>query len=266
MPNILKRPMFRRGGSAAEGTGITSGLRQNYAEAGSAFPLIEARYKQMLPTQRDSIGNFIAALGATAPQDPTKLQSIGQVLSRAGTAAAGLTRQQRDAAEQFKSGAYAQVIKNMSDADRDILIRRAKRYAEIKNIPVNEAIEIFLDSSLKGSNPFLKGDSPENRIIKKKEELQGGTSLLSSGQAQRVAQIEVLFEDGRLPEEVQNSYEGILDKDIVVSEDGNTAVFAEDVKDRQKDKFIIGKSYVNPDDGKIYKWDGASFTKIYPEG
>ena len=58
MPNILKRPMFRRGGSAAEGTGITSGLRQNYAEAGSAFPLIEARYKQMLPTQRDSIGNW----------------------------------------------------------------------------------------------------------------------------------------------------------------------------------------------------------------
>jgi hypothetical protein len=32
MPNILKRPMFRRGGSAAYGVGITSGLdsRQNY--------------------------------------------------------------------------------------------------------------------------------------------------------------------------------------------------------------------------------------------
>ena len=34
MPNILKRPMFRKGGSAAEGTGITTGLtnRQNYSE------------------------------------------------------------------------------------------------------------------------------------------------------------------------------------------------------------------------------------------
>ena len=32
MPNILKRPMFRKGGSTSEGTGITSGLtpRQNY--------------------------------------------------------------------------------------------------------------------------------------------------------------------------------------------------------------------------------------------
>ena len=36
MPNILKRPMFRRGGSVAEGTGITSGLseRRNYSTGG----------------------------------------------------------------------------------------------------------------------------------------------------------------------------------------------------------------------------------------
>jgi len=38
MPNILKRPMFRRGGSVAEGTGITSGLtnrRARYEEGTS---------------------------------------------------------------------------------------------------------------------------------------------------------------------------------------------------------------------------------------
>ena len=38
MPNILKRPMFRKGGSAAEGTGITSGLtnrRARYEEGTS---------------------------------------------------------------------------------------------------------------------------------------------------------------------------------------------------------------------------------------
>ena len=32
MPNILKRPMFRKGGSTSDGVGITSGLRKNYAE------------------------------------------------------------------------------------------------------------------------------------------------------------------------------------------------------------------------------------------
>ena len=32
MPNILKRPMFRKGGSTSDGVGITSGLRKNYAD------------------------------------------------------------------------------------------------------------------------------------------------------------------------------------------------------------------------------------------
>ena len=32
MPNILKRPMFRKGGSTSDGVGITSGIRKNYAE------------------------------------------------------------------------------------------------------------------------------------------------------------------------------------------------------------------------------------------
>jgi len=36
MPNIMRRPMFRRGGSS-QGTGITSGLdRQNFQGAGPA--------------------------------------------------------------------------------------------------------------------------------------------------------------------------------------------------------------------------------------
>jgi hypothetical protein len=37
MPNIFKRPMFRKGGSTSEGTGITSGLtpRQNYQDQGN---------------------------------------------------------------------------------------------------------------------------------------------------------------------------------------------------------------------------------------
>ena len=40
MSRVLKRPMFKMGGSA--GTGITSGLdkpRQNYQDAGSVNPL-----------------------------------------------------------------------------------------------------------------------------------------------------------------------------------------------------------------------------------
>ena len=35
MPNILKRPMFRRGGSTSYGVGITSGLERKKYEDGT---------------------------------------------------------------------------------------------------------------------------------------------------------------------------------------------------------------------------------------
>ena len=31
MPNILRRPMFKLGGSSSDGVGITSGFRKNYS-------------------------------------------------------------------------------------------------------------------------------------------------------------------------------------------------------------------------------------------
>ena len=130
MPNILKRPMFRKGGSTSDGVGITSGLRKNYAEgtpknleydekkgysikdledaglvrtggkqtspqttmntAGNAqtsyntlsdpsFDLIRNRYEELKPTRQTNIQDLITALGATAPEDATKLQTIGPV-------------------------------------------------------------------------------------------------------------------------------------------------------------------------------------------
>ena len=66
MNRVLRRPMFKMGGSA--GTGITSGLdkpRQNYQKAGSVNPL------QQYPT------DFFPQLGSQkvtrTPDDPTTL-------------------------------------------------------------------------------------------------------------------------------------------------------------------------------------------------
>ena len=155
MPNILKRPMFRKGGSTSDGVGITSGLRKNYADgtpkrleydeekgysikdledaglvrtggkqttpqttmntAGNAqtsyntlsdpsFDLIRNRYQELKPTRKTNLQDLITAFGATAPEDATKLQTIGQVLSKAGTTATGLRQQREATAEAFKSG------------------------------------------------------------------------------------------------------------------------------------------------------------------
>jgi hypothetical protein len=195
MPNILKRPMFRKGGSTADGVGITTGLRKNYAEgtpkrleydeekgysikdlqdaglvrtggketspqttmetmnsaptssnmlSDPSFDLIRKRYEELSPTKETNLQDLITALGATAPEDATKLQTIGQFLSKAGTTATGLRQQREATAEGFKSGALNEVIKNMTTEDKDQLIRRAKTFARLNNIPEDQAINMFL--------------------------------------------------------------------------------------------------------------------------
>jgi hypothetical protein len=261
MANILKRPMFRKGGSASEDTGITSGLRQNYAEGSidPALALIEQRYKAMQPTQRDSVYNFLGALGATAPQDPTQLQSFGQVLSKAGTGATAMRQQQKQVADSFKNQATIEVIKNLNQEDKDLLIRRAKRYAKVKGIPEDKAIEMFLDSLMQGGDPYLKGQSPQNRILAAKSVYEG--EGLSQGEAMRVAKIAILFEDGQLGE-AQNTFEGVANDELIV--EGNTATFADTVSERNKGSYIAGRSYVNPANGIVYYYDGSVFTQNYP--
>ena len=44
--------------------------------------------------------------------------------------------------------------------------KRAALVAQQRKIPYNEALGLVLDNFMKENSPFLKGDSPENRIIK----------------------------------------------------------------------------------------------------
>src|SRR6056300_1834671 len=226
MPNILKRPMFRKGGSTSDGVGITSGLRKNYSEGtpknleydeekgysikdledaglvrtggkqtspqttmnttGNAqtsdntlsdpsFDLIRNRYEELKPTRKTNLQDLVTALGATAPEDATKLQTIGQVLSKAGTTATGLRQQRETTAEGFKSGALTEVLKNMNAEDKDQLIRRAKTFARLNNIPEDQAINMFLSKLLEsGGNQFLKEGSPTAKAKQYGEQLVAG--------------------------------------------------------------------------------------------
>ena len=111
MPNIFKRPMFRKGGSNSYGTGITSGLepRQKFSdgppeEGVQSIPrtsnmnplayeeLIKRQYEQMLPSNEQAIRNFVTGFGASCANDPLQLQTWGSALNKAGATAAGLNR------------------------------------------------------------------------------------------------------------------------------------------------------------------------------
>jgi hypothetical protein len=320
MPNILKRPMFRKGGSTADGVGITSGLstRQNYSEAGVAknleydikkgysiedlqnaglfrtggkettpqtttsntqtsydplsdpsFDLIRNRYQELLPTRETSLQDLVTALGATAPEDATKLQTIGQVLSKAGTTAAGLRQQREATAEGFKSGALTEVLKNMNAEDKDQLIRRAKIFARLNNIPEDQAVNLFLSKLLEtGGSDYLKDYSPEvrSRQIGEKLAEDGFTSPGSFQEQITAGNIWQLWESQQLPQQVQETLSATTyPNDLVVDPESGTAEFNPDKKGINQSRYVPNKSYVNPSDGGVYLYEGnGQFKKIYP--
>jgi len=320
MPNILKRPMFRKGGSTSDGVGITSGLRKNYAEgtpkrleydeekgysikdledaglvrtggkqttpqttmntAGNAqtsyntlsdpsFDLIRNRYEELKPTRKTNLQDLITAIGATAPEDATKLQTIGQVLSKAGTTATGLRQQREATAEAFKSGALTEVLKNMNAEDKDQLIRRAKTYARLNNIPEDQAINMFLSKLLQtGGSDYLKDYSPEVRARQIGENLaeDGFTSPGSFQEQITAGNIWQLWENKQLPQQAQETLSATTyPNDLVVDPESGTAEFNPDKKGINQSRYVPNKSYVNPSDGGIYLYEGdGQFKKIYP--
>jgi len=323
MPNILKRPMFKKGGSTSDGVGITSGLsrRQNYAEAGAAkkleydeekgysikdledaglvrtggkkptettismpepsspsttfsdpsFDLIRSRYEELAPSRETNLQDLITALGATAPEDATKLQTIGQFLSKAGTTATGLRQQREATAEAFKSGAINEVLKNMNAQEKDQLIRRAKEFARINNIPEDQAINMFLSKMLQsgsGGSEFLKDYSPGVRARQIGEKLaeDGFTSAGSFQEQITAGNIWQLWENKQLPQQVQETLSATTyPNDLVVDYESGTAEFNPDKKGINQSRYVPNKSYVNPSDGGVYLYEGdGQFKKIYP--
>ena len=318
MPNILKRPMFRKGGSTSDGVGITSGLRKNYADgtpkrleydekkgysikdledaglvrtggkkptettmpmpkptspstttfSDPSFDLIRSRYEELKPTRQTNLQDLISALGATAPEDATKLQTIGQVLSKAGTTAAGLRQQRESMAESFKSGALTEVLKNMNAPEKDQLIRRAKEYARLNNIPEDEAINMFLSKLLESgssASPFLKEGSPTAKAKQYGEQLVEGGYIDEGDISSQInaGNIWYLYETRQLPKEVmEKPLKTARNGDIVIDSETETVSLNEEAYESE---YVPNTAYVNPADGGIYLYEGdGQFKKIYP--
>ena len=87
---ILRRPMFRRGGSSygAQGTGITSGLdqpRRRYGEGDFGERVEEIKETNVLPGDTSNIG-FMRGVATMGAFDPDKPRTIGQMIYDASTA------------------------------------------------------------------------------------------------------------------------------------------------------------------------------------
>ena len=234
-----------------------------------SFDLIRKRYEELSPNKETNLQDLITALGATAPEDATKLQTIGQFLSKAGTTATGLRQQREATAEGFKSGALNEVIKNMTTEDKDQLIRRAKTFARLNNIPEDQAINMFLSKLLEsGGSDYLKDYSPEVRARQIGEKLaeDGFTSSGSFQEQITAGNIWQLWESKQLPQQAQETLSATTyPNDLVVDPESGTAEFNPDKKGINQSRYVPNKSYVNPSDGGIYLYEGnGQFKKIYP--
>ena len=297
MPNIFKRPMFRKGGSSSYGTGITSGLepRQKFEEGApeggvQSIPrnsnmnplayeeLINRQYQQMLPSEEQAFRNLITGLGSSAPSDPMQLQTFDTAFSKAGAIAAGLNREQIGKAEDFRTKAGIEAVKNLTAPEKDQIFRYAKERARILQIPENMRSPndreklIFLNNELKKTQQYLREASPEakieNSIIQKEKEFISTEQVRVN--PRKAAETAAKINAGKI--KIPGGYIGVISvsskglSDIVPQGDGTTAVINKDKPGLVNNiQYVANQNYIDPLSGAVYQYQGqGTFKRVYP--
>ena len=284
MPNILKRPMFRKGGSTAYGTGITANLepRTNYEGGGGTGyeDIINRQYQSMLPSQGDLVSNFITGFGASAPQDPMQLQTWGSAFGSAARTAAGLRAKQEAPAIEYRKQAGVQAIKNLTAPEKDQIFRLAKERARILQIPENMRSDvdkqklIFLDNELKKSQQYLREASPKAKIedLARKIEKEEGRNL-KVGSAKNMAETKFKVEQGEIKDPRTNkpltnyASRSLRPNEIIPQGDGSIAIANPNQTVQQTLKTALSPNtiYITQQEGYLYLYEGNNkFRRIYP--
>jgi hypothetical protein len=299
MPNIFKRPMFRKGGSNSYGTGITSGLepRQKFEEGATeegvqSIPrnsnmnpiayeeLIKRQYEQMLPSNEQAIRNFVTGFGASGANDPLQLQTWGSALNKAGATAAGLNREQIAKAEDFRTRAGIEAVKNLTKANEakvTAAITNAKEYARVnyQNYPGNTMQEKMQKAYRDKFAQLLSKEravTSEIELIRQKEKEitnPNAPQQVKSG-ARKAAETAVRIDEGDI--KVKGGYSGFISissrglSDILPQGDGTTAVINKDKPGLVNNiPYVPNKNYIDPDTGSVYQYQGqGTFKRVYP--
>jgi hypothetical protein len=299
MPNIFKRPMFRKGGSSSYGTGITSGLepRQKFEEGSTeegvqSIPrtsnmnplayeeLINRQYQQMLPSEEQAFRNLITGLGSSAPSDPLQLQTFDTAFSKAGAIAAGLNKEQIGKAEDFRTRAGIEAVKNLTKANEakvTAAITNAKEYARVNyekypGATVQEKMQKAYKDKFAQLLSKERAVTSEIELIRQKEKVitdPNATQQVKSG-ARKAAEIAVKIEEGDI--KVKGGYAGFIkissygQSDIVPQGDGSTAVINKDKQGLANNiPYITNENYIDPKTGSVYQYQGqGTFKRVYP--
>jgi len=295
MSITLKRPMFRKGGSAASGVGITSGLpsRKNYQVGGSSLndypydidiqedeggedlsvnlsattnknadvinPGMDTTreayarqfgqnlQKQMMPSYRDQVLDFLTAFGATGVA-PGQYQTISDALSKTGKNFQAIFDPKVQAAKKAGTQGYLAALKG---SDKQSLLKyqkMAEDMARVRNISYDEALKIVLAKEL--------GDRDKSKDIIESAAQKKPTFGTDPIAARAEAEIEYRistnpeyakkFGDGRFKGSIKNS---LFQKDRTT---GNYVL----KNPQQKGTTEVNDVFVEPISKTLYYFDG----------
>ena len=295
MSITLKRPMFRRGGPASYGVGITSGLeRKKYEEGTNPFEgtsldtnmeegedltmnlsantnanvvnpnmdmtrEIYAREfgknleKQLTPTYRDQVLDFLTAFGASAAP-AGQFQTISDALGKTGKNFQTIFDPKIQRAKQAGMQGY---LAGLKGADKQSLLkyqRMAEDMARVKGISYDEALKTVLAREL--------GDRDRSKEIieaaAQKKPTFGTDSIAARAEAEIEYKISTdpeyakRFGDGRFKGAVKNS---LFQKD---KETGNYVLR----NPQQKGTTEVNDVFVEPVSKKLYYFDGKKLVPV----
>jgi len=280
MPNILKRPMFRKGGSTAYGTGITANLepRTNY-QAGTGYEeIINRQYESMLPSDEQLLKNLITGFGASAPQDPNQLQTWGTAFSSAGRTAAALRAKQEAPAMEYKKQAGIQAIKNLTKQDEAKItaaMTNAREFARVnyQNYPGNTPEEKMQNAYKSKFSELLSKEravTSEVELVRQKEKEFINTEQVRVN-PRRAAETAVKINEGKI--KIPGGFVGVISvtskglSDILPQGDGTTAVLntSKPGVNINNVQYVANQNYIDPLSGAVYQYQGkGTFKRVYP--
>ena len=305
MSITLKRPMFRKGGSTAEGTGITSGLRKKYQVGGfslEGYPYdmeveedenlgmnlsatananknadvinpnmdatreVYARQfgqnleRQMMPTYRDQVLDFLTAFGATGAA-PGQYQTLSDALSKTGKNFQTIFDPKVQAAKRAGTQGYLAALKG---ADKEKLLKYQQQARDLFNAEKDKPNPKFktLDDALAFVvTQEIYGKDKTRDIIEsaaQKKPTFGTDPIAARAEAEIEYKISTdpeyakRFGDGRFKGAVKNS---LFKKDTAT---GNYVL----KNPQQKGTTEVNDVFVEPVSKKLYYFDGKKLVPV----
>ena len=305
MSITLKRPMFRKGGSTAEGTGITSGLRKKYQVGGFSLegypydmeveedenlgmnlsatanadknadvinPNMDATRevyarkfgqnleRQMMPTYRDQVLDFLTAFGATGAA-PGQYQTLSDALSKTGKNFQTIFDPKVQAAKRAGTQGYLAALKG---ADKEKLLKYQQQARDLFNAQKDKPNAKFktLDDALAFVvTQEIYGKDKTRDIIEsaaQKKPTFGTDPIAARAEAEIEYKISTdpeyakRFGDGRFKGAVKNS---LFKKDTTT---GNYVL----KNPQQKGTTEVNDVFVEPVSKKLYYFDGKKLVPV----